>query len=234
MVKKLDKWCDNLWIYFMCIAGGVTLIALAMNWSVWPLGAKGGAFCAIIMPLHVIEEWKLPGGLHYFYNTLLCPKHQVLGHTDRFPMSRLTDMCTNIGMQFIPLIYLFLSLTTNLSDSLAIGIMLFCFLEVVCHTFAGAACMVMFRKAGKRTVYNPGLVTSYVLFLPAGVYLARNLADMETGNWIGGIIALSLVLILSIPVPEMPLKKWVLRQEGDAFAFKSPKYFSKFVDKGRS
>lgn len=234
MVEKLDRWCDNLWIYFMCMVGGIVLIALIVNWNAWPLGAKGGAFCAIIMPLHVIEEWKLPGGLHYFYNTLLGPKEPAARHLDRFPMSRLTDMCTNLGMQFIPLIYLVLSLITNLSDSLAIAMMLFCFLEVVCHSVAGAACMVMFRKAGKRTMYNPGLATSYVLFLPAGIYLAWGLSGMETENWVGGVIALAVILILTIPVPEAPLKKWVLKQEGDAFAFQSPKYFSKFADKDRS
>ncbi|MCD7998327.1 MAG: hypothetical protein LUH21_13970 [Clostridiales bacterium] len=45
MIKKLDKWCDIDWIIFLCVT--------------------------VIMPFHVLEEWKFPGGLHYFYNILL-------------------------------------------------------------------------------------------------------------------------------------------------------------------
>lgn len=233
MIKKLDRWCDNLWIYWMCVVGGITLLALVLNWNTWPLGAKGGAFCAIIMPLHVIEEWKFPGGLHYFYNTLLGPKDPASKRLDRFPMSRLTDMCTNIGMQLIPLAYLILSLTMDLSDSLAITAMLFSLLEVACHSVAGVVCLVMFRKKGKRTPYDPGLATSYLLFLPAGIYLARNLSGMNAGNWGLGILGLALLLILTVPVPEFLLKNWVVKQEGDAFAFKSPRYFSRFADADR-
>ncbi|MFV0519230.1 MAG: HXXEE domain-containing protein, partial [Lachnospirales bacterium] len=46
----------------------------------------------IVLVLHVIEEWVLPGGLHYSYN--ISHGSNVLG---RYPMNRLTDMITNFG-----------------------------------------------------------------------------------------------------------------------------------------
>ena len=40
-------------------------------------------------------------------------------------MSRLTDMITNVGLQWIPLVYLLLSCVTGLSNATALCMMLF-------------------------------------------------------------------------------------------------------------
>ena len=231
MIKRLNNWCDNLWIYFIGVLGIATAIYLALNWSWLPLGAKAGAFGAIIMPLHVIEEWKLPGGLHYIYNVIFGSKEMGSKHLDRYPMSRLTDMITNVGLVVFPLIFLVLSLTTNLSTEMAVCIMLFSFMEVVAHTIVGIYSFIRYRKAGKRSIYCPGFGTSYLLFLPAGIYLVNGMHQLTGANWIGALIAFAIMCICCVPIQEIPLKKWVLKQEGDAFAFMSPKYYAKFVDK---
>ncbi len=108
MVKKLNKWCDIAWIIFIYITGVVTASLGAIFWDKIPLGAQGAMFVAVIMPLHVLEEWKFPGGLHIFYNVLLGPKEKEKQQLNRYPMSRLTDMITNVGLQWIPLVYLVL------------------------------------------------------------------------------------------------------------------------------
>ena len=36
--------------------------------------------------------------------------------------------------------------------------------------------------------------------------------------------------VICVPLQEIPLKKWVLKQGGKTFAFADPKYFSKFLD----
>ena len=231
MIKRLDSWSDNLWIYFICVVGIATATYLVLNWSVLPLGAKAGAFAAIIMPLHVIEEWKLPGGLHYIYNVIFGSKEMGSKYLDRYPMSRLTDMITNVGLVVFPLIFLVLSLTTNLSTEMAVCIMLFSLMEVVAHTIVGIYSLRRYRKAGKRTIYDPGFGTSYLLFLPAAIYIIYELPKLTIGNWIGGIVALAVMSICCVPLQEIPLKKWVLKQEGDAFAFKNPKYYAKLVNK---
>lgn len=231
MIKRLNNWCDNLWIYFMCVLGVATATYLVLNWSVLPLGAKAGAFGAIIMPLHVIEEWKLPGGLHYIYNVIFGSKEMGSKYLDRYPMSRLTDMITNVGLVVFPLIFLVLSLTTHLSTEMAVCIMLLSLGEVVAHTIVGFYSLRRYRKAGKRTIYDPGFGTSYLLFLPAAIYIIYELPKLTIGNWIGGIVAFAVMGICCVPLPEIPLREWVLKQEGDAFAFKNPKYYAKLVNK---
>ena len=230
MIKRLNNWCDNLWIYFMGGLGIATAIYLVLNWSVLPLGAKAGAFGVIIMPLHVLEEWKHPGGLHYIYNVIFGSKKMGLKYLDRYPMSRLTDMITNIGLVVFPLIFLVLSLTTNLSTEMAVCMMLFSWMEVVAHTIVGIYSLRRYRKAGKRSIYCPGFGTAYLLFLPAAIYIIHELPKLTIGNWIGGIVALAVMSICCVPIQEIPLRKWVLKQEGNAFAFKNPKYYAKFVN----
>ncbi|MEA4969812.1 MAG: HXXEE domain-containing protein [Candidatus Pelethousia sp.] len=231
MMKRLDKWCDNIWIYVMCVLGIATAIYLILNWSELPLGAKGGAFVAIIMPLHVIEEWKLPGGLHYIYNVIFGSRKMGSKYLDRYPMSRLTDMITNIGLVLFPLLFLVLSNVAGLSNEIAIAMMLFGFMEVVAHTIVGTYSLIRYRKSGKRSIYCPGFGTAYILFLPASLYLVFSLPALTVGNWIGGVVALGVMSLFCVPIQEIPLKKWVLKQDDDAFAFKSPKHYAKFVNK---
>ena len=59
-VKKLDKWCDNQWILFLCVTATVVAVLSAIFWDVMPLGSKAGVFVAFIMAFHVLEEWKFP------------------------------------------------------------------------------------------------------------------------------------------------------------------------------
>lgn len=217
----------------MCVLGIATAIYLVLNWNWLPLGAKAGAFGAIIMPLHVIEEWKLPGGLHYIYNVILGPKEMGSKYLDRYPMSRLTDMITNIGLVVFPILFIVLSLVAGLSNEMAICIALFSFCEVVAHTLVGIYSFIRYRKEGKRSIYCSGFGTSYLLFLPVGIYLVCAMPQLTVGNWVGGLIVFALMCICCVPLAEAPFKKWVLKQEGDAFAFKNPKYYAKFVDKDK-
>jgi len=233
MIKKLDKWCDNIWIYVSCVIGIVTAIYLILKWNTLPVGAKGGAFVAIIMPLHVIEEWKLPGGLHYIYNVIFGSKKMGSKYLDRYPMSRLTDMITNFGLQLFPLLFVVLSLTAGMSNEIAIAMILFGFMEVVAHTIVGIYSLIRYHKAGKRFIYCPGFGTAYLLFLPASIYLIFTMPQLTIRNWICAVIALAVMAICCVPIQEFPLKKWVLKQENNAFAFISPKYYAKFVNKNQ-
>ncbi|MCC8122410.1 MAG: HXXEE domain-containing protein [Oscillospiraceae bacterium] len=229
MVKKLDRWCDTIWICVICVLGAATAVYLLLNWSTLPVGAKAGAFGAIIMPLHVIEEWKLPGGLHYIYNVIFGSKKMGAQYLDRYPMSRLTDMVTNIGLVVFPLLFMALSLFAGLSTEMALCIALFCFMEVGAHTIVGIYSFFRYRRAGKRFIYCPGFATAYLLFLPAGLYLCFAMPQLTVGNWIGALAALAMMSICCVPLQEIPLKKWVLKQKDNVFAFKSPKYYAKFI-----
>ncbi|MCD7809336.1 MAG: HXXEE domain-containing protein [Erysipelotrichaceae bacterium] len=228
MVKKLDKWCDINWIIFICVTSVITGVISAIYWNDMPLGAQGAVFVALIMPFHVLEEWKFPGGLHIFYNVLLGPKDVKKQQIDRFPMSRLTDMITNVGLQWIPLCYLVLSLFTGLSNATALCMMLLCFIEVLAHTGGGILTYFWLRKDGKKTIYHPGFATSWMMFLPAGVYILSHLQNITGSDWLWAIILFVVMMMICIVLTETPLKKWVYKQEKGTFAFEDAKYYEKY------
>lgn len=232
MIQLLDKWSKNLWIYFICIIGVVTGIYLILNWGDLSVGARGAAFCAMIMPLHVIEEWKLPGGLHYIYNVRIFGPFAKDTHSlNRFPMSRLTDMNTNVGLTVVPLIYAWLStIFTGIEPGLAICMMMFGYMELFAHTVVGIICLIRYKKAGKRTIYDPGLGTSIFCFLPASIYIMLNLQETSLMDWICSVILFIVLVTICLLLAEFPLRKWVRSLNSEYFAFESPKYFSKFVD----
>ncbi len=231
MVKRLDKWCDINWLICICVIGCITAICAAIFWEKMPVGAIGGVFAAVIMPFHVLEEWKFPGGLHYFYNTLLGPKEKEKQQLDRYPMSRLTDMVTNVALQWVPLVYLLLSFVTGLSNAVALAIMLFCYIEVFAHMGAGFLTLSWYRKAGKKTIYDPGLATALMMFLPAGIYLSVHVKGVTGMDWVWCIVLLVIMMLIAIPLTETPLKKFVYKQEKGVFAFADAKYFEQFIDK---
>lgn len=233
MIKKLDKWCDIDWILFICVTGVITAATAAIFWDKMPLGAQGAVFVAIIMPFHVLEEWKFPGGLHYFYNVLLGPKEAGKQQLDRFPMSRITDMITNVGLQWIPLIYLIFCFFTNLSNAAALCMMLLCFIEVLAHTGAGTLTYIWLKKDGKKTIYHPGFATSWMLFLPSGIYLLAHLQNVTANDWLWCIILFVIMMLICIPLTETPLKKWVIKQDQGMFAFADAKYYKKYPNFGK-
>lgn len=77
MVRKLDKWYGIDWIIFICVTGVITAVCAALFWDNMPLGAQGTVFAAVIMPFHVLEEWKFPGGLHHFKTRCLAQKKRT-------------------------------------------------------------------------------------------------------------------------------------------------------------
>ncbi len=233
MIKKLDKWCDIIWIMFLCATGIVTTVTAAVFWDSMPLGAQGAVFVAMIMPFHVLEEWKFPGGLHYFYNVVFAPKDKSKQQLDRYPMSRLTDMITNVGLQWIPLVYLVLCYFTDLSNAVALCMMMLCFIEVLAHTGAGILTYNWLKADGKKTIYHPGFATSWMLFLPSGVYLLAHLESITANDWLWCGILFVIMMLICIPLTETPLKKWVVKQKKGMFAFEDAKYYKKYPNFGK-
>ena len=230
MIKKLDKFCDTIWLEILGIIGAIVTILLVINWNHWLPGTKAGAFLAIIMPLHVLEEWKLPGGLHYIYNIIFGPKSYGDKYLDRYPMSRFTDMITNIGLALIPLIYAVLAQNYGLSNIVTICIIILSFGQVAAHTIVGCYAYKRYHKTGKKFIYCPGHITALTMFLPAGIYLCSTISNITFTDIFGGILAMVFLGVTCVPLQEIPLKKWVLKQGGKTFTFADPKYFSKFLD----
>ena len=118
----------------------------------------------IVLILHVIEEWVLPGGLHYSYNIA-----HGSTHLSRYLMNCLTDMITNFGAVVLGCIVLKF---WGFRKPAAAAIMLFSAFEVIVHVTNGIQDMQIFGVYGMNTLYSPGLITSLFGFLPLCVGLA--------------------------------------------------------------
>lgn len=228
MIQRLDKWCDVYWIVFMCTTEVVVAITVAAMWDQLPLGAIAGIFSALIMPFHVLEEWKLPGGLHYFYNVFLDKSRRDL---HRYPMSRLTDMITNIGLQWVPLVYAVLACRTGLSNAVSLCILILCCGQTFAHTGGGILTYFWYRDRGKKTIYHLGIATTYMMWVPAGVYILAHLENVTASDWFYTLILFFILIGLCIFAAEWPFRAWVLRQDEGVFAFEDHKYYEKYIDR---
>ena len=228
-VERLDRWCDNQWIVFLCVTATVVAVLTAIFWAAMPLGSKAGAFVAFIMAFHVLEEWKFPGVLHYFYNTsIFRPKDESLYDPTRYPMSRLTDMITNVGLQWIPLVYGVLCFFLPLSNAVALCMILLCIMELVAHTAGGIATYRWYKDQGKKTIYHTGLATSLMMFLPACAFLIAHIENVTAIDWVWALVLFAAMCTICVPLTETPLKKWVRKQEPNMFAFEDAKYYMRY------
>lgn len=105
-----------------------------------------------------------------------------------------------------------------------------CYGEILAHTGGGILTYFWYREKGKKTLYHPGIATSYMMWLPAGLYISFHIGPVTGTDWLWGILLFLLLFLLCIAIPETSLKKWVLRQEEGAFSFEDYKYYEKYRD----
>ncbi len=219
METIMQGWL-SIWLYVMVAIGIVLGISIWKNRKEWD---KVNILCAlaiIVLILHVIEEWVLPGGLHYSYNiahgsTLL----------SRYPMNRLTDMITNFGAVVVGCIVL---KVWGFRKPAAIAVMMFSAFEVGMHIAIGIQDMGIFGAYGMNTLYSPGLITSLFGFLPVCVGLAYELLRKKENRpkltqWVMAIAATAILCFLLINLPEE-----VLGKEDSPYEFTDRGYYEQF------
>lgn len=175
----------------------------------------------IVLILHVLEEWVIPGGLHYSYNishgsTLL----------NCYPMNRLTDMITNFGGVVLGCI---VWKVWGFKTTSALAVMLFSAFEVGIHVFIGTQDFLTFAPYGMNILYSPGLITSLFGFLPVSIALAHQLfcekSKRPTGKqWGMAILAIMLGCFLLIDLPET-----LLGSENTLYGFTNRGYYERFA-----
>ena len=119
----------SIWLYVMMSIGIVLGVLIWKNRKTWSTLNILCTLAIIVLILHVIEEWILPGGLHYSYNI-------ALGSTllSRYPMNRMTDMITNFGAVVLGCIVL---KVWGFRKPAGIAVMLFSLFEVIIHLSIG-------------------------------------------------------------------------------------------------
>lgn len=220
METIINAWL-SVWLYVMAAIGIVLGVLVYKNRKKWDAINILCTLAVIVLVLHVIEEWVLPGGLHYSYNI----SH---GSTSlsRYPMNRLTDMITNFGGVLLGCIVLKF---WGFRKPAGIAVMLFSAFEVVIHIVIGVNSLQTFGEYGMNTLYSPGLVTSLFGFLPITVGLAIHLFKKENRatikQWIVAVVAMFGLCFLLINLPEM-----VLSDENSPYKFTDRGYYEQFAD----
>ena len=140
--------------------------------------------------IHQIEEYRFPGYFPGMLNSVMYKSNWP----DRYPLNAQTSFIVNVLMGW--LVYFLAAIFADHFIWLGIGAMLVSLGNVVAHT-------TLFNLKGK-TWYNPGLLTSWILFVPLfywfihTIYLHRlaSIADVIIGIVLG--IVLNVFGILKI------------------------------------
>ena len=131
----------------------------------------------IALFLHQAEEYRWPGYFPGMINTVMYASSKP----DRYPLNTNTAMLVNVLVGWVS--YLLAAVFAERSPWLGIATILVSFGNLVAHT-------VLFNVRGK-TVYNPGMATALVLFLPLilwffGMVIQGGLASPL--DWVLGLV----------------------------------------------
>lgn len=219
MRRILNKWCGKPWLIAVYAVGLALAVTAAVRWNVWGTPKRILCLLAILLPLHVFEENTFPDGFHYMMNLAQNSDRPDLG-----PMNRLTDMVSNFGGEVL---FLLLFLwggnvgTSILAAFFGIG-------ESIVHTILGAATHKKLKSRGMKTIYGPGLATSYLALLPLSVYALRWLTfqTITPADAVTGVLLAAAVIVLLIRIPIIVLGKYQ-----PEYAFTSSGYFKKYEQK---
>lgn len=198
MEAILQGWL-SVWLYVMVAIGIMLSVCVWKNRKKWSALDILCTFAIIVLILHVLEEWVLPGGLHYSYN--IAHGSTILS---RYPMNRLTDMITNFGGVLLGCLVL---KVWGFRKPAALAVMLFSWFEVLIHVTIGIQDMQIFRAYGMNTLYSPGLITSLFGFLPVGIGIAIQLFKQKENRpkltqWGMAIVGTAFFAFLLINLPE--------------------------------
>ncbi|MFI3141599.1 MAG: HXXEE domain-containing protein [Clostridia bacterium] len=216
--KIMKAWL-SCWLYVISAIGASLATLVAVNFKVWETTTTLAVCVAITLVLHVLEEWKFPGGFFYAYNLMMKSDEKML---DRYPMSQVTDMLTNFGA----LVYCLIMLAIGMPYIAAISAFWFSIMEVIVHTVNGFSVKKHYKAKGKKTIYNPGLATSLFGFLPLAIlYVVTFTSQAPTWKELG----LSFLLCAGVGVLCIPVAEGIFKNKNTKFPYNWGKgYFEKF------
>lgn len=216
--KIMKKWL-SCWLYVISAIGASLATLVVVNFDTWETYTSLAICVAIVLVLHVLEEWKFPGGFYYAYNLNMKSSEDLL---DRYPMSQVTDMITN----FIPLIYCVAMLAIGMPYIAALSAFWFSIAEVVVHTASGITSKKHFKSKGKKTIYNPGLATSLFGFLPLAIgYIISFTQKAPTGKE----LLFSFLLCAALAIICIPVTEKLFKNKNTKFPYDWGKgYYAKF------
>ncbi|ETY72597.1 hypothetical protein LFAB_16695 [Lactiplantibacillus fabifermentans T30PCM01] len=198
MSKLVNNWF-KIWLSVIAFLAGETFFAVvsAGSWMTWQQRIIG-IFLTVLV-VHIIEEGTLPGGFFYMYNTVFDPQNKLY---DRYPINRFSEMIENFfGVLVATACFWFWPNTVTVIMWFAV-----CLVEIPGHLVTGIKMRRLLRAQGKvkRTIYNPGLVSDLLGFLPLAIVMLVNLVRTGTTwqQWLGGLALGVVSMLVCIQIPD--------------------------------
>ncbi len=217
--SMLQKWCDQTWLYAVYFLGVVMGCVLIWNWGDWEMPQKLACMLAIAVPMHIFEENSFPAGFYFMNNTGFHSKEPMV-----YPQNQCTNMVTNLGAEIVLILVTFSAMRIEVS---AVTLVLFFGLgETLNHTRSGILMYRRYREKGKKTVYGPGLVTSWCLLIPLSAAALKWLTvnPCRAIQIVGGIGIFMGIAVCLIMLPFVIS----IRVKSKRFAFHDKGYFEKY------
>lgn len=215
----LSRWCNQAWLQCVYILGIMMGNILLWNWSSWDTAQKLMCALAILLPIHIFEENTFPGGFFYMNNLGQKSDAPLV-----YPQNRLTNMWTNLGAEILFIAMTFFAV--KIPAICVTVVILFGIGEVIHHTKDGINMYNRYKDKGKKTIYGPGMINTYVGLLQLSVlgikWLTEN--DFVLSDLVIGLIIIVCLIIFGILIPFKISKK----VKSQCYAFKDIGYFSKF------
>ena len=193
-------WFD-LGLVFAFVTGGILLGVKASPLSLllW--------ISLISLFLHQFEEYRYPGYFPGMMNTVMFSSKQP----DRYPLNTNTAFIVNVFVGWLT--YFLAAVLGEKALWLGIATILVSVGNVIVHTF-------VFNIKGK-TLYNPGMLTALVLFLPIAAYFGYLLIQGNLATSMDWIVGIGLGIVLNF-VGVLKMIDW-LKDENTEYIF--PKRF---------
>jgi hypothetical protein len=196
--EHITKAWLSCWLYVITGTAGVILGVTISHWNVWTLQTKIYALSAVLLPLHVLEEWHFPGGFHTMYNLM---KGTDIAKTDRYPMNQLSDMWTN----FIGVVFSCIVLIIGVRPLFLLMELFICAAEIYGHTSGGIFLYRRYRERGKKTIYSPGFATMFLGYVPIAAAIIISFFIEQAPEWWEYLLAVPCSMglgFLSLPFAE--------------------------------
>ncbi|SQG78580.1 Uncharacterised protein [Streptococcus gallolyticus] len=192
---------------------------LIWNWDTWELTRKLACMLTIAVTLHIFEENTFPAGFYYMNNLGFKSKEPMV-----YPQNRCTNMVTNLGATIVLMLVTFY--VQKIETSAMVLIVFFALGETVNHTLSGIKMQARYQDKGKKTIYAPGLMTSWFILIPLATsalkWLVTNGASLlQILGGIGIFVGIAVFLIL-VPFAIST------RVKSKEFAFRDKGYFEKY------
>lgn len=188
--EKIVKSWLAIWLYVIIAIGSGLAVMMVYNWLDWGWSTKLAVFGIIALVLHVLEEWKFPGGFYYMYNIQHGSEEEL---ANRYPMSQVTDMFTN----FIPIIFGCITLAFGMPYIISLMWFGLSVMELVVHIMAGFQMKNRFAGKGKKTIYNPGFATTIGCFLPIFIGYVISFIVERMPTILESVLAIVITLIMA-------------------------------------